>query len=491
MTATPKGRDSLEALDRLARANQLDFPVFFRHRSLAMKCLYTAGRLRTEAAAAVPTEFVADEDLQALVSKSKDSIRASMPQILMSQHSADILWLLYCCPSDGGHSALLDLVPSLGRISDVVRGGPNLYKLSGWVVHVLLGYTVVTRCIPEGVPPSTRKWTAGVRRYFARDLLKTFSSLDASARLVLRTAMLGHDIGVAVDITDHDQHGVPLVRRYLKEIGLDATSLAAHGFASDFEDAAWAIESVVRHHTLVNRIGVEFSKSRSRAEVAGLLDSATSSAWRASFVHDSLASVLLLVGTADLIAVDDALLDELKIAQIRRGHAVLASILAKEDADGDVSQQGFQRYLNFVNQEASLVSKESLDAAVTSLGLNPQEIWQKIYHVQELNFALSLLPYLPGSDSTLMVFLVLFHFVDTCIGDTVAAYQSTRVVFSDALEPETVLPLVSRVRTAGKVDGCVSAIAANQARVENIIMEAIEEEGGHAVTVRAEGASHD
>jgi hypothetical protein len=437
----------------------------------------------------VPSEVVADAGLQAIVSKRRDSIRASLPQILMSQRSAEILWLLYCCPCDEGNSALLDLVPSLDRISKVVRGGPNLYKLSGWVVHVLVGYTVVARCIPEGVPPATLEWTAGVRRYFAHDLFETFSSLDASARFVLRTAMLGHDIGVSVDITDHGQHGVPLVRQYMEEIGLTPFSLSAHGFTSDLEDAVWAIESVVRHHTLVNRIGVEFSRSRSRAEVAGLIDSAASSEWRTRFVRNSFSSVLMLIATADLIAVDDELFGESKIADIDRGHAMLASILADEDAYESVSQGGFQRYLSFVSREASLVSKDDLDATITALGLSPEETWGKLYHIQELNFALSLLPYLPGYNSALMVFVVLLHFIDRSIGDTIKSYESTRIVFSDTLEPGMVLPLVSRVQNSGTPSGCFSAISANQARVENIILEVTEEDRGHVVTVRAEGSA--
>lgn len=477
--------DILRSLEAFVASKELDFHVYFRHRSLALKELHRAGRYRREVATAIPCELLADKRFEALVTESIDRIRDKMLSILMSPFSAKLLCWLYCCPFPGSHSALTKLVPSLQRIAHIVRSGPNVYKLSGWVVHVLIGYSVVTDYIPKGRAPATCLWSAALTRFFSGTLRQAYLSLDPASRMILHAAMLGHDIGVVVNITDHDAHGVPLVSSYVREIGITQDSLRAHGITSSLKDTLWAIESVVRYHTLVNRIGVEFSRKRSESELDQLISSADERNWRTGFIRGALPSILLLVGTADLIAVDDSVLDATKLAEIERGHSILVSILAGHRETQDVAAQGFARFLSFTGKQSRPPSREELDPLLSHFGYDPEEFWAKCYHIQELNFALSLLRYLPEARCTLLVLLLAFHFIDLNVGGTHDVYEATRIVFDHNLEPESLLHVVTELEEAGSLEPCASTVAPGKWEIGGVEIQYRTEERGYTVEVAA------
>ena len=247
--------------------------------------------------------------------------------------------------------------------------------------------------------------------------------------------MLGHDIGVAKGIKDHDKKGVPLVPRYLSELNI--TPGALNDFTPDvsLEDFTWAVEAIVRHHTMINRIGVEFSVERSRKELAKLEGSADSD-WRRTFLKDRLPSILMLVGVADLIAVDDALLSSRKVEEILDGARLMKSVLEPSSMPLDAEAEGFERFKHFLNDRIYDVAKEAMDESILNLGIRPLEYWAYFRYLEEFNFALSFARGLTRINDVLLLFATTFRFVNESIGSSTALYRETRVVFSPKLESE-------------------------------------------------------
>jgi len=342
----------------------------------------------------------------------------------------------------------------LGAIAPVVRGGPNVYKLSGWLVHVLAAYSTVTDYIPKGELPATYNWHDDAREFFASGLKREYEALDRTGRMVLHTATLGHDIGVARSIPDHETRGVPLVAQYLEELGLTDAVLRQNGFEVALVDLSWAVQSIVQNHTLINRASVEFSTERTAEKMKSLMASAQSSPWRLSFLKH-LPGILVLLGVGDLMAVDDALLTPRSIAQIHHGHETLESIIRGEKGTCDYSKEGFQRFLHFLKDYCTPPCQSELDTIIAQAGHRPDRFWCKFYHLQELHFALTLLRCLPDAQAVLSILILLFDFVDSHTGRTDENYRTTRVEFDHSLEAADLMRTAVRMTDARR-SGCSS-----------------------------------
>jgi len=426
--------DCLQCLESIAAATSFDFHAYFRQRSLEFKERYQDGTFPRAVATAPPTELSVDDDLRSLFETRMEDVRTHMLSVLTSSLSARILWSMYCCPLPGFHSALAGLCPSLGAITREVRGEPNIYKLSGWLVHVLAAYSTVTEYIPKGEAPATCHWQSEAREFFAFQLKREYEALDKTSRMILHTATLGHDIGVAVSVPGHETHGVPLVSRYLAELGITDAILRKAGFDVTLVDLTWAVESIVRNHTLINRVGIEFSRERTAEKMKTLLASAEGSAWRLSFLKH-FPGILVLLGVGDMMAVDDTLLTPRSIAQIHRAHEALESITRGQKEPHDYSQEGYQRFLHFLSDREKSRRRADLDTSLAQSSHAPDQFWRKFYWIQELHFALTLLRYLPDAEAALSIMVLLFDFIDSHVGQSDEDYGATRIEFSSDLKP--------------------------------------------------------
>ena len=144
------------------------FHAFFRERGLHLRRLYLEDNLDLQQATSIPPEVTPPAGLNNTIRENTEYLKNHFLQLLMSPASAEILWSLYCLPSQETQSTLGQLSPSLEALARVVRGGPNIYKMNGWLVHVLIGYSMVTSFIPKGELPQTIEWDAEVRKFCAR-----------------------------------------------------------------------------------------------------------------------------------------------------------------------------------------------------------------------------------------------------------------------------------------------------------------------------------
>ena len=427
--------DLLLSIDKISLEPSSTYHSYFRARALKLKTAYEEGRLDQKMASTIPHDLVASEQFQTLISIQLPTIRDSLIDILLSKNSAQFFWSLYCSPSSGYHSVLTQLLPSLESIVHIIRGGPNIYKLNGWVVHVLVGYTFVAEYIPQGELPLFFDWPEKAKIFVHDTLKRIYNSLNHIDKLILHTAMLGHDIGVAININDHDTLGLPLVPSFLTQLGFKGETWSSITNEIPLQDFIWAIQAIIRFHTFINRVGVEFSISRSENELKEILKTTTANNWRSSFIQNSFARILLLVGTSDLVAVDDALLTNRKILGLEKGFELLLSLLDTKTVSRDPGAGGFERFKAFLDDNNWEVSRVELDDYLSSHGYLPSVFWEKFYRIQEFNFTLSLVQYLPTVLDTLIVFLVMFYFIDECLIGDATDYETVCIDFDHRLTP--------------------------------------------------------
>ena len=431
----PSDLKTLYKIECLAAKTEFDFHSFFRQKGLHLHQVYGKDLFNTKDATAIPQDAVAPTPFRIFTSENIEYIREHFLDLLMLPHSARILWNMHCSPAEDSHSLLTKVIPRLEAIANVVRGGPNIYKLNGWVVHVLVAYSIVTDYIPSGKLPSTREWPSEVSKLVNDVLRPLYESLESSTRTILHVATLGHDIGIAKGIPDHDKNGVSIVPSYLREINVHEGTLKRKFDNISFNDFEWAVKVMIEFHTFINRIGVEFSLDRSATEITNLMDSASSAPWRLSFLENNFARLIFLLAVGDLIAVDDALLSERKVRELKRGYDILLHTLRGGSHVCNEILEGFNRFRAFLSDQNQAVTKSELEQLISSFGYSPSEFWAKFYSVQEFNFTLSLVPYLPSAADTLSVFLILFYFIDDYFGSNLCAYRETRVVFDHTLDP--------------------------------------------------------
>jgi hypothetical protein len=265
-----------------------------------------------------------------------------------------------------------------------------------------------------------------------------YESLDTEEQTILHVSVLGHDIGVAVDITNHEIHGIPLIPAFLRELNIDRSTLKQKCSNLSFADFVWAIQAVTRFHTFVNRVAIEYSKEWSAVEIAKLVDSASAISWRTAFLKEKFARILFLLGVGDLIAVDDILLNERKMEEMTEGYETVVSILSGNLHVSSQTDEGHLRFTGYLGDQNQKTRKE-IERLVSSFGYDPDEFFTKFYRIREFNFALSLVRYLPSAYETVLVFLIIFRFIDEKIGSNSESYWTVRIIFDHVLDVDALV----------------------------------------------------
>lgn len=425
---------------RIARGDDTDYQAYFRRRGLELRDALQSGHFDVNFATQPPSELVpAKVRVDAL--ELANHLRSSWKELFSCQDSAAALWALYLARGENQGSSLCELLPSLEAIRPVYRNGLNIYKLNGWVVHVLVGYSFVTHHIPNGTLPDTVDWDEGVRTFQAR-LQVVYSGLSSSTKTLLAVAFLGHDIGVRVEIRNHDLHGVPLVPAYLSELGMDDRTKPVA-----VPDLEWRVTCLVRFHALMNRVGVELRDAKVGRQLFDFLKSdGKLETDRRAFVVDELPSLLTLLGTADLVAVNDELLTTQKASKIMAGFSRLETIVQSlgESADGAVDEaEGLERIVNFLPDPGGVQDEGDVEQLLAS-GTNASDFLRSFAALGEIDFGQSLLPRLRNNEQVVRLFAALLPgLFNATNGDLLTGVMR----FSPALQADTVSKWLDRCRT--------------------------------------------
>lgn len=438
--------DLLKNIEEGVSDDSNNFHSFFRKRGLSLQRLFNKGLLDTQTALAYIPEIQIDEEFYDVVRQNVPILKRKFLSILLSKKSSKILWRLHCMPSKTSFTLLTEIVPALEAIAEVIRGGHNIYKLNGWVVHVLIGYSILTEYIPASKLPPTISWDREVRNFVSDVLRNKYRSLGKISQAILHVAMLCHDIGVSVSVEDHDRHGVALLPECLKEINITNESLRDNHINITLPEFVWRLKIVVRLHTFINRLGIEYSLKKSKMVINKIFLEEFNNQDRSSFIKDDLPAILLLVGVADLVAVDDKLFDSRMVRELTKGYETLLSLMCEADSPVDQVNGGYERFISFLGGKNSRPNRIEFENALTRFGYTADLFWTKFYNLEEVNFALSLLPFLPEAHDTLLSFLLLFSFIDLYCGTDIATYESTTVVFDHNLQPGSLMAVINQLK---------------------------------------------
>ena len=152
-----------------------------------------------------------------------DIVKKKFVDILLEKESCKYLWILYC-KTENGENYIDKISNILKQENKVTRGGTNTYKITGWMVHTLYVYQILSYNIPLNIELVNYNGDKDNKKQL-EEIHNIYNRLDESAIFLLKIIGLIHDIGVIEDIKNHDILGPKYVEQVLKEIGVNQETL--------------------------------------------------------------------------------------------------------------------------------------------------------------------------------------------------------------------------------------------------------------------------
>lgn len=328
--------------------------------------------------------------------------------------------------------SMLDTVSSLfEKANKITRGGINIYKQSGWMVHVLYVFQLISFNIPnEVLPTSFSNATTELKETF-HIMNKLYWKMTKESRFILKILALIHDIGVIDGIQNHDRDGEKYVTTILSDLGITSRTLYDNNITFSFEFFIEVLKILVSNHTLINKISAEESDECIRDKCQVILE-------RLSFFKDinseivqDIAAIFLLIGMADLIAIDDSLFTVQKFALARSSYGFLNKIFLGLPSNRNKEDVAMMRLHQMLPENIYTdLKKDSLDV-LKQLSVNSEQFWSGLYQIYEFEYAIAFLKPLKNLESILFVLSKIIDLISSKQG--IYSFNKCIVIFDSSM----------------------------------------------------------
>lgn len=395
--------------------SEFDFPTYYHNRGNLIK----EGRDKDKIPSVYP--FTLADGIET------KKIRTDVATLLMHEMSYQIFWYLNAVEICG-HSALDEFSSLFLKTNKVIRGGINTYKLSGWMVHVLYVYQIVTYNIPNGVPP--KSFSNNIMQDTFLELKKVYKLLSPSFKVILKVYALIHDIGVVDGVQHHDVDGEKYVNQVLGDLGL--TDLFWKQYDFTFQDAVEILKVLVANHTLINKISAEDSdlsiKDRCDA-IKAKLKNVTN-----IINYSDLAICYYLLGVADLIAVDDSLYTQKKYNLVSSSYRYLESVFIGKSILRNEEEIALLRLGEMVHEttykDIALDTRDILQKN----NMSYPDFCEGLFLTYRIDYATAFLKPLDNLEYTILILAQLINYVKVFWGRDKLIYL--KIVFDSAINNE-------------------------------------------------------
>lgn len=358
--------------------DKIRYERFYRNRALELPCSET-----------ITNEYTKQLCEQGFVDINNDDITDVgnlMSSILFDSDSSNLLWFCQCVHIK--NKSILALINSyIDQISKIKRGGINTYKRNGWEVHVLYVYQLINYNFSKNIVPIAYHWEFDVCPIF--EYFHTlYNSLSNSAKFILNIGSFIHDIGVTIAINDHETKGIPLVEKYYLELGISESDLKENNIKMTQHEIIVILKILVGHHQLINQVAAEVSDKIINNKLQLIKKNLCSSGLK-DFLNTEFIKIMYLLAAADMMAVDDSLLSNIKFKEITDASQYLQGIVMGKSYIRDKTKYGIQRFKCFLNDKLKTIRDEDLDHLIIGYGIQPELIWHFMYDIQVISYGVA------------------------------------------------------------------------------------------------------
>lgn len=377
-----------------------DFPAYYHKR----------GKMISSGITDFPPMFPFTTSSISLINEQVEELNHNLVELLIDSRGHLVLWYLNAMREQDG-SALDMMSPLFKEINRVTRGGINTYKQNGWMVHVLYVFQLVSYNIPNNIIPSSFSNASLELKDTFHIMNKLYWKMTKESRFILNVLALIHDIGVVDGVQNHDKDGEKYVIRILNDLSITPRTLQKNDIILNFDSFVELLRILVANHTLINKISAEESDCCIREKCENILGRLSGREDLNKEHFSDMASMFLLLGMADLIAVDDSLFTVQKFTLAHSSYRFLNSIFLGLPCNRDKEYVALMRLHEMLPEDVySDLKSDSLNI-LRQQSVESNQFWDGLYEIYKFEYATAFLKPLKSLEKVLLVLIKIINYI--------------------------------------------------------------------------------
>lgn len=334
-----------------------------------------------------------------------EKLKKEFTNLIFDENSSQYLWILYSKHQDGEN--YIDKISDiLKRQNKVIRGGTNTYKMNGWMAHTLYVYQIVNNNIPKNI--ELQNFDGYIQNKIQiKELNKIYNELNHESKIVLKVFALIHDIGVLDGVKDHDQNGMKYVEKALEEIGLTEKELEKNNIKIRLQDLVQTLKIVIKYHTLITSLSTEGSDKYVENSYRNLIKAIPN----VETIKNNIPRILLILAYADIIAVDDSLMNLEKYNRIKEGYYFFESVTQNKIPVRDKEKVAIERICDTVGRITYETLKNSIDNILKKYSIDKSNFIENMYNIKIMKFAGPLMKTVNNPELTIRIYHEIFDII--------------------------------------------------------------------------------
>lgn len=326
-------------------------------------------------------------------------------ELMLDENSAQYLWVLYSKYEDGEN--YIDKISDiLKRQNKVIRSGTNTYKINGWMTHTLYVYQIINNNISKNIELSN--FNGDIQNKIQiQELNQIYKGLNRESKILLKIYALIHDIGVLDGVKDHDQNGMKYVEKVLEEIGVTEKELEKNNIKIRLQDLVQTLKIVIKYHTLITSLSTEGSDKYVENSYRNLIKAIPN----VETIKNNIPRILLILAYADIIAVDDSLMNLEKYNRIKEGYYFFESVTQNKIPVRDKEKVAIERICDTVGRITYETLKNSIDNILKKYSIDKSNFIEDMYNIKIMKFAGPLMKTVNNPELTIRIYHEIFDII--------------------------------------------------------------------------------
>lgn len=334
-----------------------------------------------------------------------NTLKDNFINLILNKDSSKYLWILYG-KYENEENYIDKISDILKRENKIIRGGANIYKTNGWMAHTLYVYQIINNNIAYNIEILNCNGNTEKRKELY-ELHIIYSKLPKEAKFILRIFALIHDIGVIEDVKSHDKVGSKYVKEVLQEIGLNQEKLNENDINIEILEVIEILKLLINQHVLITSVSSESSDLYVEKQYKEFLKSIP----QVDSIRNNVSEILFLLAYADLMAVDEKLMDTEKYKRTKNGYLFFNQINNGRITIRDKKKVAIERICDMTGKNESQNLIEEFDNILEKNNINEMQFVENMYNIKRMRYTLSLMKRLNDFSLTIKIYYELFELI--------------------------------------------------------------------------------
>ena len=312
---------------------------------------------------------------------SLDKLKTNFTEILKEENSHQLLWLLNSKYLDDTYSKnyLDEISPIILKSNQVIKGGINVYKINGWMTHVLYVYQIVNYNIAKNIVPIN--FDENSKNYMIdiiKELHEIYYTLNTTLRFILKLFCFVHDIGVVESEKNHAICGKKYVEEIIEDLNITQEFLDINDIDISVKNLIKIIKAMIEYHIIYSLLSGEGS------------DAFVENGYK-TFLQDikgtnvdpkDISKILFLFTIGDIIAVNEIIFDEVKYRRLKETYKFFNEIIEEKPHSRNIQEVALERLSDLTGETDKTKIKNVVDKVMEESKNNSKEFLENLYDLE-------------------------------------------------------------------------------------------------------------